>query len=84
MCIDDETRAEIERSPVQQTILRHLLIEGDDLPSNIAGEKGPHPRSVSRSLSQLADNGLVREKANAVYTLTAPGTKVAAQLVRES
>lgn len=83
MCIDDDVAAEIDRSPVQQRVLRHLLLEGDDLPSNIAARDGPHPRSVSRSLSQLRSNGLVTEKGNAVYTLTPVGVKVAARLVLE-
>jgi predicted transcriptional regulator len=82
MCIDDEVREEIDRRPVQRHVLRHLLLEGDDLPSNIAGDDGPHPRSVSRSITQLADHGLVTEKGNAVYTLTPIGVRVAARLVR--
>ena len=74
-------------SPVERHILVHLLIEGDDRPANIGSYDGdddlPHPASVSRSMSNLEEKGLVRSKGNAVYTLTLEGL-TAARNVRNS
>ncbi len=68
-------------TPVERTILVHLLLHGDDRPANIGDDDPdsdkPHPASVSRSMSNLEGKGLVKHKGNAVYTLTIQGMTAA-------
>jgi len=68
-------------TPVEREILVHLLLKGDDRPANIGDDdpdsERPHPASVSRSMSNLEDKGLVSHKGNAVYRLTNQGLIVA-------
>lgn len=60
-------------SPVERAILEHLRDSGDDVPANIADEKGFHMKSVSRSVSDLEDRGLVENKGRGVYRSTQDG-----------
>jgi len=80
-------RVTMRLTPVERRILVHLLLEGDDRPANIGDDDPdsdrPHTASVSRSLPNLVDKGLVREKGNAVYHLTNDGVLVARNLVRD-
>lgn len=64
-------------SPVEREILLGLLLLGDCLPVTIADTYDRHPSSVSRSLADLKQRGLVAEKDRAVYSLTVAGYAVA-------
>lgn len=74
----------MELSPVERHILLYLWNEGPDRPANIGsyenGDESPHPASVSRSMANLEDMGLVRHKGNAVYWLTMAGLQAALNL----
>jgi Mn-dependent DtxR family transcriptional regulator len=67
-------------SPVEQELLSALLTDGDNVPGNLADLTGRHPKSVSRSLSNLEDRGLVRTKGRGVWTLTQEGAELAEHL----
>ena len=64
-------------SGVERAILRHLLLRGDDRPINIAESEGVHRVSVSRSMPDLVEEGLVIGKGNGVYRLSNDGLIVA-------
>lgn len=67
-------------SPVERDILHHLLTGGDDVPGNIAEATDRHPKSVSKRLPDLVDEGLIRNKGRGVYTLTPSGVSLARSL----
>lgn len=68
-------------SPVERAILTDLSENGDNVPTNIADSTGHHSKSVSRSLSNLEDREIVRNKGRGVWTLTADGKELAARLL---
>lgn len=70
-------------TPVEREILVHLLLYGDNVPSNIAKDIGRHKRSVGRSCKSLVDKELVREKGAGVYTLRVAGVAIARDLRRK-
>lgn len=67
-------------SPVARDALVDLLIHGDNVPSNIAANTDRHPKSVSKRLSDLEDDGLVENKGSGVYALTLEGIAIARRL----
>lgn len=71
------------RPPTESDILVGLLLIDDALPREIAEAVGRHPRSVSRSVSELIDEGLVVEKGRSVYALTPAGYAEARGIVRD-
>jgi len=73
----------MSRPPTESDILVGLLLIGDSLPREIAETVGRHLRSVSRSVPELLDDGLVVEKGRSVYALTPEGFAVARGIVRE-
>lgn len=61
-------------SPVEREILRDLSDHGDNVPSALADNISRHPKSVSRSLSNLEERGLVEKKNEyGVWTITDSG-----------
>lgn len=64
-------------SPVQKIVLTELLLYGDNSPVNVAKGHDVHHKSVSRTLSELEDDGLVENKGNGVYRLTKKGESAA-------
>jgi predicted transcriptional regulator len=64
-------------SQVERAILSDLLSHGDNVPGNIADNTGHHPKSISRSLSDLDDDNLVKSKGRGVWTLTDRGQEIA-------
>lgn len=71
-------------SPVEREILIGLLLLGDSLPVDLAEVGDRNPRSVSRSVSNLVDQGLVVNKSGRhVYALTVEGWREAVAIVRE-
>jgi len=69
-------------SPVEAEILRSLLLRGDLLPVEIAEDHDRHPSSVSRSMSNLEDDGLTAHKGRGVWELTAEGVGEARRIIR--
>lgn len=67
-------------SPVEKAILVSLL-DGDNVPANIADDCGHHAKSVSRSLSDLEDRGHVENKGRGVWTLTYSGVDLGEVLI---
>lgn len=67
-------------SEVDRAALVDLLLNGDNVPSNIAENTGHHPKSVSKRLGILEDDGLVENKGSGVYSLTLEGISVARKL----
>lgn len=70
-------------TPTEADILLSLLLVGDSLPITIANASGRHPRSVSRSVPKLVDQGLVVQKDRSVYALTPIGYARARGLLDE-
>jgi predicted transcriptional regulator len=70
-------------SPVEIDVLRDLLLNGDNLPANIADNTGRHQKSVQRRMSDLEENELVRNKGRGVYALTDKGLKTAQSIVSD-
>ena len=68
---------------VDRDVVVNLLINGDNLPSNIAENTDRHVTSVSRRLAELDDQGLAENKGSGVWTLTLDGI-VVARTVRRS
>jgi Mn-dependent DtxR family transcriptional regulator len=68
------------RAPTEREILAALRDHGDNVPGNLADLTGRHPKSVSRSLSRLEEDGYVRNKGRGVYTLTDEGREAADQV----
>lgn len=64
-------------SPCERAIVADLKTNGDNVPGNIADNTGHHPKSISRSLSNLRDMGYVKNKGRGVWTLTADGEDIA-------
>jgi predicted transcriptional regulator len=64
-------------SAVESEILVDLLLNGDNVPSNIADNIDRHKTSVSRSLSSLESEDLVDNKGRGVWTLTVAGASLA-------
>lgn len=63
-------------SPVERGILEDLDENGDNVPSALASNIDRHPKSVSRSLSNLEDRGLVSKKNEfGVWTITDRGVE---------
>lgn len=58
-------------------ILVQLLVGGDDSPKGIAESIDRPSKSISRALSRLQNQGLVRPKGAGVWTLTNAGIQVA-------
>ena len=73
----------MSRPPTESDILVGLLLIDDALPREIAEAAGRHPRSVSRSVSELVDEGLVVEKGRSVFALTPEGYAEARGIIRE-
>jgi predicted transcriptional regulator len=73
----------MSRPPTESDILVGLLLIDDALPREIAEAVGRHPRSVSRSVSELVDEGLVVEKGRSVFALTPEGYAEARGIIRE-
>jgi predicted transcriptional regulator len=67
-------------SPVERAVLIDLLLNGDNIPSNIAGNTGKHQKSVSNKLPDMIEAGLVENKGRGVYTLTQEGLNAARSL----
>jgi len=63
---DELTETEIE-------VLEHLLLDGANGSSAIGSAIGRHPNSVSRSLRNLNERGLVVDKGGHVWTLSDAG-----------
>jgi predicted transcriptional regulator len=59
-----------------------LVLIGDSLPITIADQIDAHPRSVSRSIQGLVDDGYVVEKDRSVYSLTPEGFREGRALIR--
>jgi DNA-binding IclR family transcriptional regulator len=70
-------------TPVEREILLHLLVSGDDTSGNIAEETDRNRATVSRRLSSLEDEGLVRNKGRGVYALTLEGIAATRALERD-
>lgn len=70
-------------SPVERGIVTDLRIRGDNVPANIADNTGYHQKSVCRSVANLEDLKLVRNKGRGVWTLTHRGQEVADELIDE-
>lgn len=64
-------------SPVERAVVADLSSNGDNVPANIADSTGHHPKSVSRSLSNLEDRDIVYNKGRGVWTLTDDGEEIA-------
>jgi Mn-dependent DtxR family transcriptional regulator len=62
-------------SPIGEAIIRALEEHGDNVPGNIAELIDYHPKSVSRGLNDLAEEGYVRNKGRGVWTVTPSGRK---------
>ena len=73
----------MSRPPTESDILVGLLLIDDALPREIAETVGRHPRSVSRSVPELLDEGLLVEKGRSVYALTPEGYAAARGIIRE-
>ncbi len=67
---------------VERSILIELLEVGNLSPSVLAERTGHHPKSVSKRLSKLEDDGYV-ENLNGVWALTTSGVRAAQALERE-
>ena len=74
----------MDLSPVERHILLYLWENGPDRAANIGSDdpddSKPHPASVSRSMANLEDKGLVVHKGNAVYYLSMAGLQAALNL----
>ena len=68
---------------LEKDILVFLLTDGANAPKPIAEAVDSHRNSVSRSLSNLAEEGLVIDKGSGVWTLSCIGTMVARALYRD-
>jgi len=73
----------MSRPPTESDVLVGLLLIDDALPREIAEVVGRHPRSVSRSVSELVDEGLVVEKGRSVFALTPEGYREAREIIRD-
>jgi len=67
---------------VDKSILTELLEVGNLSPSVLADRTGHHPKSVSKRLSQLEDDGFV-ENLGGVWALTTSGVRAAQALERD-
>ena len=71
-------------SPVERYIISYLWENGPDRPANIGSDNpeddAPHPVSVSRSMANLEEMGLVKHRGNAVYWLSMAGLQAALNL----
>jgi Mn-dependent DtxR family transcriptional regulator len=63
--------------PTKLEILKDLQVNGDNVPANIAENIDRHPKYVTRSLTELEDDGYVINKGRGVYTLSPDGREVA-------
>lgn len=70
------------RTPTEDDILVALLLYGDKLPMTIAEKTGRHPKSISRYVPSLVDEGLVVEVGRSVYGLTPEGYAEARSVMR--
>ena len=77
---DSATTDDMDFSEVETDILIHLHLEGDDVASNIADARGPHPNSVIRSASNLTEEGILVNKGRGVYRLSETGEGYAERL----
>lgn len=73
----------MDLSPAERAILVDVLLNGDDIPSNIADRTGYARETVSRRCKTLADRSLVEDKGGGVYRLTLAGVRTAQNLQRE-
>lgn len=73
----------MDLSPVERAIILDLGEHGDNIPANIAENSEKHVKSVSRSLANLEEEGLVRNKGRGVYTLTPEGKEARSALLEE-
>ena len=64
-------------SPVERAVVADLSCHGDNVPGNISDNTGYHEKSVSRSLSNLEDRDIVRNKGRGVWSLTEHGETIA-------
>jgi Mn-dependent DtxR family transcriptional regulator len=70
----------MNRTDLEGEILIQILVGGDDAPKGIAQSIDRPSKSVSRALSRLQEEGLVRPKGAGVWTLTNAGVQVAQNL----
>ena len=76
MVNDELTETEIE-------VLEHLLRDGANGSSAIGSAIDRHPNSVSRSLRNLKESGLVVDKGGHVWTLSDAGLHKIRIILRE-
>lgn len=69
------------RSPTENDILVVLLLHGERQPQTISEKADRHPRSISRSISNLTEEGLVMELGRSNYGLTIEGYSEARELM---
>jgi Mn-dependent DtxR family transcriptional regulator len=67
----------MSRTELEEDVLLQILTGGDDTPKGIAQATDRPSKSVSRALSRLEDDGLVRSKGAGAWTLTNAGVQVA-------
>ena len=73
-------------TPMEEDILVSLLCDGDNTANGISQQIGKQRESVSRSCSDMVDNGLMRLKTDrgaSVYALTRQGIKIARTILRD-
>lgn len=68
-------------SEVENDILVDLLVHGDDKAENIGRRVNRPPSSISRSISSLAEDQVVRDKGGGVYTLQEQGRNLGRSLI---
>ena len=66
----------------ESDILIALLLAGDSSPQTIANMMDRHPGSISRTGSELVDQGLIVKKPRYVYALTPKGFSAARTSLR--
>lgn len=68
---------------VEESILTELLAAGNLSPSVLSDRTPHHPKSISKRLAKLEEDGLV-ENLGGVWALTVPGVRAAQALNRQS
>jgi Mn-dependent DtxR family transcriptional regulator len=76
------TTEDLDLTNLESEILDYLLIDGANGPIGISEELGNPPESISRSLKNLREDGLVIDKGGGVWTLSCVGIRVARMLRR--
>lgn len=73
---------DLDLTRLESEILDYLLIDGANGPIGISDALESPPESISRSLKNLREEGLVVDKGGGVWTLSAVGITVARMLRR--